>query len=128
MSEPADKPLPALNWNDPVACRAWLLDLQQHVGDLRAIAEEQNRRRRRRMFSRAGAREQIKNAVGSLKSAMRYARRGLPSEEASQRKRAGDHAITAYVANPTQETEAALRAVLSPEVAESVIAKRRAQT
>ena len=74
--------VPALNWQDPFAVRAWVKDTEAHVEDLATVAEDQTNPPGDRMYGRAGAREKIDEATDSLRLQLARAKRGLAVDEA----------------------------------------------
>jgi hypothetical protein len=74
---PDGPPAPRLDFADLAAVRAWLDDLAARVDDLAAVAEDQTDPPGARMLGRAGAREQIGDAYGSLTDLIALARAGL---------------------------------------------------
>ena len=70
-----------LNWNDPAACRTWLLDLQSAMTDLRAAAEDQVAPIATRDLGRARAKQLISDSATNFEDKIAYALRGLPEPE-----------------------------------------------
>lgn len=76
---------PGLNWKDRRAFRAFLRDLSTSAEDLVTVAEDQTDKPGKRMYGRAGAREKIDEAKGSIHDLLAYAGRGLTADEARVR-------------------------------------------
>ena len=72
-----------LNWNDPAACHAWLVDVAARCKDAVTVAEDQTRPLAKRRLGRASARRLLAEAKGALQAQLRYARAGLPDRDPS---------------------------------------------
>jgi hypothetical protein len=73
---------PGLPWKERAAFRAFLTDVTVYIKDLVAVAEDQTDPPGERLYGRAGARDLVDEAAGSLASMLAYARRGLAADEA----------------------------------------------
>lgn len=68
---------PALDWNDPAACRDWLIGLEAVALDVIAIAEDQTRPLSERHIGRPAAIRILSETAPGLEDSIAFAKRGL---------------------------------------------------
>jgi hypothetical protein len=73
---------PALDFSDPAALKTWLDDVDGRVGDLAGAALDRVAPPSVRKLGRAGARDLIHDAHGTLRDLIALARAGLPAQAA----------------------------------------------
>ncbi|MFO0760871.1 MAG: hypothetical protein U0359_30620 [Byssovorax sp.] len=75
---PTETPLPAVDFSDATAVRAWLSFLREHVLDALAAGEDAARRPSERVFSRHEVRRRLADEERVITALLDAGARGLP--------------------------------------------------